>query len=128
MGAPSVTKRETPTISAGMHVCSMNGIYKPLGVGVVQKVRDHQCKVEFNPTVFSRPPYRSENKILKLDEVVACPSPLELAGTGTWDEVWKLDLRQLAARYFALNKDRPLYNSPTETLPHHLLTTHPCEP
>src|SRR5438094_2631008 len=47
-------------------------------VGRVQKVKDHQCKVEFNPSVFSRPPYRSENKILGLDEIEVCPTPLEL--------------------------------------------------
>src|SRR5260370_28706689 len=117
MGSPSVPKSETPTISAGMHVCSMNGIYKPLGVGVVQKVRDHQCKVEFNPTVFSRPPYRSENKILKLDEVVVCPAPLELAGIGTWDEAWKFDLRQMAARFLCLNKVGQLSNARTEIFP-----------
>ena len=51
-------------VEAGVFVRSSNKIYKPLGVGRVQKVRDSQCKVEFNPTVFSRPPYRSENKIL----------------------------------------------------------------
>lgn len=102
----------------------MNGIYRALGVGRVQKVRDHQCKVEFNPTVFSRPPYRSENKILKLDEVVVCRTPLELAGTGTWDEAWKFDLRQMAARFLCLNKGGQLSNARTEILPHQIFTAH----
>src|SRR5260370_16319061 len=105
VGTPTTQKNSlTGTLNAGTYVRSVNGIYRPLGVGRVQKVRDHQCKVEFNPTVFSLPPYRSENKILKLDEVVACPTPLELAGTGAWDEAWKFDLRSMAARFFGLTK------------------------
>ena len=124
MASPTSLKAKSSTIESGVHVRSVNGIYRPLGVGRVQKVRDHQCKVEFNPTVFSRPPYRSENKILKLDEVVTCPSPLELAGSGTWDEAWKFDLRQMAARFLCLNKGGQLSNARTEILPHQIFTAH----
>ncbi len=125
MGTPTTQKKSlTDALDAGTHVRSVNGIYRPLGVGRVQKVREHQCKVEFNPTVFSRPPYRSENKILKLDEVVVCRTPLELAGTGTWDEAWKFDLRQMAARFLCLNKGGQLSNARTEILPHQIFTAH----
>jgi len=125
VGTPTTQKKSlTDAFDAGTHVRSVNGIYRPLGVGRVQKVRDHQCKVEFNPTVFSLPPYRSENKILKLDEVVACPTPLELAGTGAWDEAWKFDLRQMAARFLCLNKGGQLSNARTEILPHQIFTAH----
>src|SRR5260370_13746451 len=125
VGTPTTQKNSlTGTLDAGTNVRSVNGIYRSLGVGRVQKVRDHQCKVEFNPTVFSRPPYRSENKILKLEEVVACPSPLELAGTGTWHEEWKFDLRQMAARFLCLNKGGQLSNARTEILPHPSFTAH----
>ena len=125
MGTPTTQKSSsTGALDAGTHVRSVNGIYRPLGVGRVQKVRDHQCKVEFNPAVFSRPPYRSENKILKLDEVVVCPTPLELAGLGTWDEAWKFDLRQMAARFLCLNKGGQLSNARTEILPHQIFTAH----
>src|SRR5260370_10577894 len=116
--------KEAATPSPGIHVRSFNDIYRSLGVGRIQKVRNSLCKVEFNPTVFSRPPYRSENKILKLDEVVACPSPLELAGTGTWNEAWKFDLRQMAARFLCLNKGGQLSNARTEILPHPSFTAH----
>jgi superfamily II DNA or RNA helicase len=112
------------TLEIGTHVRSVNGIYRPLGVGQVQKVRDHQCKVEFNPTVFSSPPYRSENKILKLEEVVVCPTPLGLAGDGAWDEAWKFDLRQMAARFLCLNKGGQLSNARTEILPHQIFTAY----
>jgi superfamily II DNA or RNA helicase len=125
VGTPTTQKNSlTGTLDAGTHVRSVNGIYRLLGVGQVQKVRDHQCKVEFNPTVFSRPPYRSENKILKLEEVVVCPTPLELAGTGAWDEAWKFDLRQMAARFLCLNKGGQLSNARTEILPHQIFTAH----
>src|SRR5713226_4135407 len=125
VGTPTTQKKSlTDALDAGTHVRSVNGIYRPLGVGRVQKVREHQCKVEFNPTVFSRPPYRSENKILKLDEVVVCRTPLELAGTGTWDEAWKFDLRQMAARFLCLNKGGQLSNARTEILPHQIFTAH----
>lgn len=116
--------QKSATIGAGTHVKSLNGIYKPLGVGLVQKVKDHQCKVEFNPTVFSRPPYRSENKILQLDEIEVCPTPFELAEANNWDEAWKFDLRQMAARFLCLNKGGQLSNARTEILPHQIFTAY----
>jgi hypothetical protein len=92
------------------------------GVGKVQKVRDSLCKVEFNPSVFSRPPFRSQNYILSLDEVEVCPAPLELAKAGQWDEAWKFDLRQMAARFLTMNKGGQLSNARTEILPHQIFT------
>jgi superfamily II DNA or RNA helicase len=125
VGTPTTQNSSlTETLDTGTHVRSVNAIYRPLGVGRVQKVRDHQCKVEFNPTVFSRPPFRSENKILKLDEVIVCLNPMELAGTGTWDDAWKFDLRQMAARFLCLNKGGQLSNARTEILPHQIFTAH----
>lgn len=113
---------ETPCI--GTHVHSVNGIYRALGVGRVQKVRESQCKVEFNPTVFSIPPYRSENKILHLSEIEVCPSPMELGTRDRWDEGWKFDLRQMAARFLCLNKGGQLSNARTEILPHQIFTAY----
>jgi superfamily II DNA or RNA helicase len=91
-------------------------------VGKVLKVRERLCKVEFNPSVFSRPPFRSQNYILGLDEVETCPPPLELAKGGNWDEAWKFDLRQMAARFLTLNKGGQLSNARTEILPHQIFT------
>jgi len=90
----------------------------------VLKVKDTQCKVEFNPSVFSRPPFRSQNYILRLDEVEICPTPLELAEAGQWDEAWKFDLRQMAARFLTLNKGGQLSNARTEILPHQIFTAY----
>jgi superfamily II DNA or RNA helicase len=123
MGAPKQSV-EKPIVEMATRVRSVNGIYRGLGVGCVQKVRDQQCKVEFNPTVFSRPPYRSENKILQVDEVVVCPAPLELAEAKEWDESWKFDLRQMAARFLCLNKGGQLSNARTEILPHQIFTAY----
>jgi superfamily II DNA or RNA helicase len=124
VGKSIAVKGQPVNFEPGTSVRSASPIYVPLGVGRIQKVKDHQCKVEFNPTVFSRPPYRSENKILKLEEVVVCPTPLELAETGTWDEAWKFDLRQMAARFLCLNKGGQLSNARTEILPHQIFTAH----
>jgi superfamily II DNA or RNA helicase len=111
-------------IGAGAHVSSLNPIYRDLGVGRIQKLRDSQCKVEFNPTVFSRPPFRSENKILHLDELKVCPTPLDLAEADQWQEAWRFDLRQMAARFLCLNKGGQLSNARTEILPHQIFTAY----
>ncbi|MGD1157866.1 MAG: helicase-related protein [Terriglobia bacterium] len=51
-----------------------------------------------------------------------CPTPLELAKVGQWDEAWKFDLRQMAARFLTLNKGGQLSNARTEILPHQIFT------
>jgi hypothetical protein len=50
--------------------------------------------------------------------------PLELANTSNWDEPWKFDLRQMAARFLCLNKGGQLSNARTEILPHQIFTAH----
>ncbi len=99
-------------------------MYRDYGVGKVYKVRDGLCKVEFNPSVFSLPPFRSENFILSLDEVEVCPTPLERAKAGRWEEAWKFDLRQMAARFLTTNKGGQLSNARTEILPHQIFTAY----
>jgi superfamily II DNA or RNA helicase len=107
---------------SGTHVRSVNSLYRAFGVGRVLKVKDPLCKVEFNPSVFSRPPFRSQNYILGMEEVEICPTPLELAKAGNWDDAWKFDMRQMAARFLALNKGGQLSNARTEILPHQIFT------
>jgi SNF2 family DNA or RNA helicase len=125
VGTPITRNIKPPaTVEAGTYVRSVNGIYRALGVGRVQKTKDHQCKVEFNPTVFSRPPYHSENKILQLVEIEVSPTPLELTKANCWDEAWKFDLRQMAARFLCLNKGGQLSNARTEILPHQIFTAY----
>ena len=122
MAAPASPDAKTLVIEPSAHVRSVNGNYRGLGVGRVQKVKDNHCKVEFNPSVFSRPPFRSQNYILRLEEIEVCPPPLELAKAGQWDEAWKFDLRQMAARFLTLNKGGQLSNARTEILPHQIFT------
>ncbi len=62
-------------VQPGAHVRSRTSNYRTLGVGRVQKVKESQCKFEFNPSVFSRPPFRSQNYILRLDKVEVSPPP-----------------------------------------------------
>jgi superfamily II DNA or RNA helicase len=117
-----ILNNEVATFEPGRYVRSLNPIYQAHGVGRVQKVRDSLCKVEYNPTVFSRPPHRSINYLQKIAELEVCPTPLELAEAGKWDEAWRFDLRQMAARFLTLNKGGQLSNARTEILPHQIFT------
>ncbi|MGH9453004.1 MAG: helicase-related protein, partial [Terriglobia bacterium] len=122
MASSASLNNQTATIEPGVHVRSVNSIYRPYGVGKVQKVRDSLCKVEYNPGVFSRPPHHSINYLQKITELEVCPTPLELAEAGHWDDAWKFDLRQMAARFLTLNKGGQLSNARTEILPHQIFT------
>src|SRR5271157_3514836 len=122
VGSPVNLNGKTVTVELGTHVRSLNSMYRDYGVGKVYKVRDGLCKVEFNPSVFSLPPFRSENFILSVDEVEVCPTPLERAKAGLWEEAWKFDLRQMAARFLTMNKGGQLSNARTEILPHQIFT------
>jgi ERCC4-related helicase/HKD family nuclease len=104
--------------SEGDLVRSTNDLYKSYGIGLIQKVRGAQAKVEFNPSVFMLPPYRSENKILQLAELERVDSPLARALRGQWEEPWKFELKMLAARFLTGNKGGQLSNARTEILPH----------
>lgn len=124
MAKPATINGTIASLEPGTHVRSLNPIYRPLGVGRVQKVRDHQCKVEYNPTVFSKPPHRSVNYIQALAELEVCPTPLDLAKCGAWQEAWRFDMRQMAARFLTLNKGGQLSNARTEILPHQIFTAY----
>ena len=113
-----------PSFAEGDFVRSTNDLYKEYGVGRIQKARGAQAKVEFNPSVFMPPPYRSENKILHLAEIERVDTPLERAGRGQWDEPWRFELRILAARFLTGNKGGQLSNARTEILPHQIFAAH----
>src|SRR6266567_7533123 len=98
------TQLLTPIVSTassqeGELVRSTNDLYKSYGVGYIQKVRGEQAKVEFNPSVFMPPPYRSENKILHFSEMERVETPLERAARGEWEEPWRFELKVQAARF-----------------------------
>ena len=108
----------------GALVRSTNPIYKPYGVGRVVKVRDDLAKVEFNPTVFMAPPYRSENKLLYFSELERVETPLDRAVRGEWEEPWRFELKMQAARFLTGNKGGQLGNARTEILPHQIFAAH----
>jgi hypothetical protein len=71
VGSLSGVNHKTVAVELGTHVRSLNLMYRHYGVGKVYKVQDGLCKVEFNPSVFSLPPFRSENFILSIDSLSA---------------------------------------------------------
>jgi ERCC4-related helicase len=99
-------------------------LYRPYGIGRVQKVRGAHAKVEFNPSVFMEPPYRSENKILQLAEMERVDTPLDRAERGEWEEPWRFELSMMAARFLTGNKGGQLSNARTEILPHQIFAAH----
>jgi ERCC4-related helicase/HKD family nuclease len=111
---------DNPNFTEGDFVRSTNEIYKHYGIGRIQKVRGEQAKVEFNPSVFMHPPYRSENKILHLTELEKVDTPIDRAARGTWEEPWRFELKMLAARFLTGNKGGQLSNARTEILPHQI--------
>src|SRR5207245_7127269 len=111
---------EEPDYGDGDLVRSANELYKSYGIGLIQKVRGAQAKVELNPSGFMQPPYRSENKILHLKELERVDSPLDRACRGQWDEPWRFELKMLAARFLTGNKGGQLSSARTEILPHQI--------
>ncbi len=108
----------------GTLVRSTSDLYRSYGVGRIVKVRGEQAKVEFNPSVFMPPPYRSENKILHFSEMERVETPLERAARGGWEEPWRFELKVQAARFLTGNKGGQLGNARTEILPHQIFAAH----
>ena len=117
-------KSNDDATTLGSHVRSTNPLYASYGVGRVQKVRNGIVKVEFNPSVFMQPPYRSENKLLKLEEDGARRDAARARRARKWDEAWRFELRVQAARFLTGNKGGQLSNARTEILPHQIFAAH----
>jgi ERCC4-related helicase/HKD family nuclease len=113
-----------PEYAEGDFVRSTNALYKEYGIGRILKARGAQAKVEFNPSVFMPPPYRSENKILHLAEIERVDTPLERAARGEWEEPWRFELKMQAALFLTGNKGGQLSNARTEILPHQIFAAH----
>ncbi|HXG65172.1 MAG TPA: helicase-related protein [Blastocatellia bacterium] len=114
----------SPDFREGDLVRSTSKLYTSYGVGYIQKVRGAHAKVEFNPSVFMPPPFRSENKILQLAELERIDSPLDRAARNEWDEPWRFELKMAAARFLTGNKGGQLANARTEILPHQIFAAH----
>jgi SNF2 family DNA or RNA helicase len=120
----TITTAAASPLSEFALVRSTNELYRNYGTGRVQKMRNGQAKVEFNPSVFMSPPYRSENKILAVDQLEAVDSPLDRAKRAQWDEAWRFELKMMAARFLTGNKGGQLSNARTAILPHQIFAAH----
>jgi len=94
------------------------------GVGYIVEQRGNQVKLEFYPTVFSRPPYTTESKIALIEDAEVLKTPLELVKNREFDEPWRFDLKQKAAHLRIENRGGQLSNSRTDLLPHQIFTAH----
>lgn len=106
--------------SEGALVRGTNDLCRCYGVGRIQKVKGEHAKVEYNPSVFMQPPYRSDYKIPRLPETERIDAPLERAARGQWDEPWRFELKVQPARFLTGNKGGQLSNARTEILPHQI--------
>lgn len=122
--AAYAAEADSKAFSEGELVRSTNELFRDYGIGYIQKARGAQAKVEFNPSVFMQPPYRSENKILQLAELERVDSPLDRASRGQWDDPWRFELRMQAARFLTGNLGGQLSNARTEVLPHQIFAAH----
>lgn len=88
-------------------------------------VKNGIAKVEYSPGLFSEPPLYAHTKLLKVEETERVPDPLERALKGEWEkEMWRFDLRQVAARFLTGNIGGQLSDARTEILPHQIFAAH----
>ena len=111
-------------IQPGAHVACTDPLPGSKSVGVVQEVRGSQAKVEFRPTVFSRPPYLTESRIIGTDELQVVKTPVERVLEREFDEPWRFELRTRAAELLVCNRDGQLGDARTDLLPHQISVAH----
>ena len=117
-------KEKESEVLKGSWVISIHPVHADNGIGVVQQVQGDQAKVEFRPTVFSKPPYDTVSRILNLHELRVIKSPLVRLKDNDFDEPSRFDLRTLAARLLVCNRDGQLSNARTDLLPHQISVAH----
>ena len=117
-------KENRKEITSGSWIISTNSLYANDGMGVVQQVRREQTKVEFRPTIFSKPPYLTVSRTLNVNELRVIKSPLERLQDSEFDEPWRLDLRTRAAQLLICNRDGQLGDARTDLLPHQISVAH----
>jgi len=113
-----------PAVLVGKAVVSSSPLFMSLGTGHVLEVRGDRAKVEFRPSVFSKPPYLTESKIVDVSELRVVKSPVDLLQNGELDDPWKFDLRQRAGHLLVCNRDGQLSNARTDLLPHQITIAH----
>lgn len=105
-------------------VISSNPLLRPYGKGRIIKIRNGMAKIEYVPHVFSSPPFFAHTKLAQLSDTERIPSPSERLMAAEFDDPWKFDLRQMAARFLTANKGGQLSNTRTELLPHQIFTAY----
>ena len=121
----NLANEEDPVrIDTGSWVVSTNPLYADNGIGVVQQVRRGQAKVEFRPTVFSKPPYDTVSHVLDISELRAFKLPLERLQNSEFDDPWRFGLRTRAAELLICNRDGQLGDARTDLLPHQISVAH----
>lgn len=111
-------------IETGSWVISTNPLHAENGIGVVQAVRPQQAKVEFRPTVFSKPPFLTVSRTLGMGELRPVKPPQQRMRDGEFDASWRFHLRTQAARLLVCNRDGQLGNARTDLLPHQISVAH----
>ena len=120
LAGTDVIKKEKVEIDTDSWVVSTNPLHAENGLGVVQKVRGQQAKVEFRPTVFSKPPFLTISRTLNVSELSPIKSPQEQLRDGEYGDFWRLYLRTQAAHLLVCNRDGQLGNARTDLLPHQI--------
>lgn len=105
-------------------VVPKSSLDQELGLGTVLDTRGNQAKVEFRPSIFSKPPYITQTRILDLSDLKVIPSPTTLLQRAQYDETWKFELKQRAADLLVCNRDGQLSNARTDLLPHQITIAH----
>ena len=124
LAADTAIKGEKAMIHKNSWVISTNPRYADSGIGVVLEVRGERARVEFQPSVFSNPPYSTELRTLKVAELRAIKSPLERLENNEFDDPWRFDLRTRAAELLVCNRDGQLGDARTDLLPHQISVAH----
>ena len=112
------------SLAEGTAVRAIKGVFMHYGIGRVQKSRNGVAKIEYSPSVFMEPPYRSESKVVRIEQLEIVETPVERAARGGWEPAARFELRMLAARLITGNKGGQLSNARTEILPHQIFTAH----
>jgi superfamily II DNA or RNA helicase len=111
-------------ISSGSMVQGKTKELSQYGVGTVLKCGGGMAKVEFKPSLFTKPPYMSRTTNFSVEDLQALDDPLALLASGLFDPAWQFDLKQEAARMLVANKGGQLSNARTQILPHQIFTAH----
>ena len=124
LASDTITIEKRVEIDRGAWVISNNPLHADNGLGVVQQVQRERAKVEFRPTIFSKPPYLTVSRTLNINELRVIKSPLERLQDGDFDEPWRFDLRTRAAQLLVCNRDGQLGDARTDLLPHQISVAH----